>query len=253
MLFHRLGLGFSPATSNRELRHCYVRAAALERLLETPGALGLLAEELGVAPAASTLSLAEQLEAIRSRAIHLSVTQSPLRGLSIEEILVLTVYASSRFDRTELKRELTRQPSPQELRHACTRWLDQRSSVTRDGHRLGRSRWPMVGSSSLGEGPLGQFTVALVPMFDPAMLDAQLESVGAEANFAHEHYLACSPATALGYLDQQAHLTHPARWDSLVLERKLRTFGIGLLLVEREGVFLYLPARYQSHPPQALR
>jgi hypothetical protein len=230
-----------------------VRAAALDQLLEAPGVLALLAEELGVTPTGSTLSPVEQLEAIRSRAIHLSVTQSPVRGLSIEEIVVLTVYASGRFDHTAFKRELIRQPSPQELRHACARWLNQRSSTIHDGLRLGRPRWPMIGSTSPNGISFAQFTVAVVPVFDPAMLHAQLDSAGAEANFAHEHYVACSPATALGYLDQQAHLTRPTRWDSLVLERKLRTFGVGLLLVEREGVLLFLPARYQSHPPEALR
>lgn len=253
MRFHRLGLGFSASTSNREHRHCFARASALDQLLETPGVLELLAEELGATPASSPLSLVERLEGIRSRAIHLSVTPSPLRGLSIEEIIVLTAYGSRRFDHTAFKRELSRQPNPQELHQACAGWLEQRSSVIHHGHRLGRPRWPMIGGSAADAISLPQFTVAVVPIADPPTLEAQLERLGAEANFAHEHYLACSPATALGYLHHQAHLTRPAHWDSLVLERKLRTFGVGLLLVEREGVLLYLPARYQSRPPQALR
>jgi hypothetical protein len=134
MLFHRLGLGFSPSSSNPARRHCYVRPAALDQLLESLGALELLAEELGVEPALSTLSLVEQLDAIRGRAIHLAVTHSPVRGLSIEEIIVVTAYASRRFDRSAWKRQLVRQPSQQELNQACEAWLMERSSRIFGGH-----------------------------------------------------------------------------------------------------------------------
>lgn len=249
MLFHRLGLGFAPSSSNPDRRLCYARASALDHLLETPGVLQSLAEELGVTPEPSTLSLVAQLEGIRSRAIHLSVTHSPFRGLSVEEIIAVTVYGSGRFEHTAFKRELRRQPSPVELRHACELWLRQRSSVIQSGHRFGRPNWPMVGSTSSDAIAPGQFVVAVLPVAHHEMLTQQLEHLGAEANFAHEHYLACSPATALGYLKEQAHLTRPPRWDSLVLDRKLRTYGIGLLLVERDDVLLYLPARYESRRP----
>lgn len=250
MLFHRLGLGFSSSSSNPARRHCYVRPGALDQLLETPGALELLAEELGVGPALSALSLVEQLDAIRARAIHLAVTHSPVRGLSIEEIIVLTAYASRRFDRSAWKRQLLRQPSQQELSRACEAWLMQRSNAILSGHRLGRPRWPMVGVRSSDPLAPDQFAVAVAPIADREALATELERLASEASFAHEHYLACSPGTALGYLELQAHFTRPARWDSLVLDRKLRTFGLGLLLVELEGVLLYLPARYQPRPPR---
>jgi hypothetical protein len=250
MLFHRLGLGFSPSSSNPDRRHCYVRPAALDQLLETPGSLDLLAEELGVERALSSLSLVEQLDAIRARAIHLAVTHSPVRGLSIEEIIVLTAYASRRFNRSAWKRQLLHKPSQQELNHACEAWLLQRSRNIVGGHRLGRPRWPMVGGGSVDPLDPDQFTVAVAPVADHEALASELERLASEANFAHEHYLACSPSTALGYLDLQAHQTRPIRWDSLVLDRKLRTFGLGLLLVELDGVLLYLPARYHSRPPR---
>lgn len=246
MLFHRLGLGFSPSSSNPDRRHCYVRPAALDQLLETPRALELLAEELEVAPAPSALSLVEQLDAIRRRAIHLAVTDSPVRGLSVEEITVVTAYGSPRFDHTPWKRELLRQPSLQELTLACRRWLSQRSSVIHTGKRLGRPRWSMVGTSVSDPFAPDQFIVAVTPIPDGETLAQQLEHLAAEANFAHEHYLACSPATALGYVHRHAHLTRPARWDSLVLDRELRSHGLGLLLLERDTVLLYLPARYHT-------
>jgi hypothetical protein len=250
MLFHRLGLGFSPSSSNPARRHCYVRPTVLDQLLEAPGALELLAEELGVEPELSALSLVEQLDAIRGRAIHLAVTHSPVRGLSIEEIIVVTAYASRHFRRSAWKRQLLRQPTQQELDHACEAWLLERSSSIFGGERMGRPRWPMVGVRSSDPLEPDQFTVAVAPIADREALARELERLASEATFAHEHYLACSPATALGYLDLQAHLTRPPRWDSLVLDRKLRTFGIGLLLVESDAVVLYLPARYHARPPR---
>jgi hypothetical protein len=246
MLFHRLGLGFSPSTSNPDRRHCYVRPAALDQLLETPGVLEALAEELEAATAAAELSLVEQLESIRRRAIHLAVTHSPVRGLSLEEIIVVTAYASPRFDHTAWKRELSRQPSQHELNHACEAWLTQRTPFITPGRRLGKPRWPFVGSTSADPHGAQQFSVALAPFSDHQALRAELERLAGEASFAHEHYLACSPATALAFLDAEARATKPPRWDSLVLDRRLRTVGLGLLLVERDGVVLYLPARYQA-------
>lgn len=248
MLFHRLGLGFAPSASNPDRRHCYVRPAALDQLLETPRALELLAEELGVSTDPAALSLVEQLEAIRGRAIHLAVTPSPFRGLSVEEIVVLAAYASRRFDHTSFKRQLLRQPSPYDLRLACEAWLKQRSVVIRDGHHLSRPRWPLVGFSSADPLCRSQFTVAVLPVLDLDALDIHLERTQYEADFAHEHYLACSPAIALGYLERQASSARPQRWDPLVLDRQLRTTGVGLLLIEPGGVLLHLPARYQARP-----
>lgn len=248
MLFHRLGLGFSSSTSNPDRRHCYVRSAALDQLLETPGVLELLAEELATAPSPSALSLVEQLESIRRRAIHLAVTHSPVRGLSLEEIIVVTAYASRRFDHTAWKRELVRQPHPSELSRACETWLLERAARVDSGRRWGRPRWPLVGRATHEELARNQLMVAVAPFCDHLSLHSELERVASEAGFAHEHYLACSPATALAYLNAQAHLTKPPRWDSFVLDRRLRTLGLGLLLVETAGVLLYLPARYQVPP-----
>jgi hypothetical protein len=249
MLFHRLGLGFSPSASNPGRRHCYVGASALDQLLETPGALQLLAEALQVSASPAALSLVELLEAIRRRAIHLAVTHSAVRGLSVEEIVVVTAYASSQFDHTSWKRELLRRPGQQELTDACRTWLMQRAPVVEPGSRLGRARWPLVGCTSRDLRSPEQFVVALAPFAEPEALGTELDRLTNEAGFAHEHYVACCPATALGYLQQHAHATQPVRWDSLVLERKLRAAGVGLLLVERDGVLLQLPARYDSRPP----
>jgi hypothetical protein len=245
MLFHRSGNGFSPSTSNPNRRYCYVRASALEQLLEAPGTLESLGNELGVSPPSFVLSRAERLEAVRRRAIHLAVTASPFRDLSLEEILVVTAYASASFDHTAWKRELRQQPTVQELYRKSEAWLRERSALVRSGSRVGRARWPLVGSAS-AELDNAHFVVAVAPLPDHQTLAAELERLAAEADFAHEHYVACSPATALAFLESRARAATPPRWDSFALDRELRTLGLGLLLVEPDGVALYLPARYRA-------
>jgi hypothetical protein len=248
MLFHRLGLGFTPSSSNPDRRHCYVRPAALDQLLETPGALEALALELGATSTPSALSLVEQLEHIRRRAIHLAVTPSAVSGLSLEEIIVMTAYASPRFDGTAWKREVARQPSDQELYRVCERWLRQRSAVISTGRQVGKPRWPLVGYSSSDRQARDQFSVGVAPFSNATVLWSELDRLAGEADLANEHYVACSPATALAFIDLHARSTPTLRYDSLVLDRKLRTLGIGLLLVEPDGVLLYLPSRYQPLP-----
>jgi hypothetical protein len=249
MLFHRLRLGFSPSSSNPDRRHCYVQPAALDQLLETPGVLEALALELGATSTPAAFSLVELLEHIRRRAIHLAVTPSPVCGLSLEEIIVMTAYASPRFDHTAWKRQIARQPSDQELHRVCERWLLQRSAVIGTGRHVGKPRWPLVGYSSSDRQARDQFSVGVAPFSNATVLWSELDRLASEAaDLANEHYVACSPATALAFIDLHAHSTPTRRYDSLVLDRKLRTLGLGLLLVEPEGILLYLPSRYQPQP-----
>jgi hypothetical protein len=251
LFFLRVGGGFALWDSKRAGRHCNGGTRARHQLLETPGALELLAEALGVAASPSALSLVELLESIRRRAIHLAVTHSAVRGLSIEEVIVITAYSSSRFDHMTWKRELLRPTNQQDLTYACRAWLMQRARLIEPGSRLGRARWPLVGCASHDVRSPEQFMVAVAPFSDCEALDRELKHLAAEANFAHEHYVACSPATALAYVRLHAHFSTPVRWDSLVLDRKLRAAGVGLLLVERDGILLYVPARYHSCPPRS--
>ncbi|HYP90053.1 MAG TPA: hypothetical protein VEQ59_17910 [Polyangiaceae bacterium] len=245
MFLQRLGRGFAPSSSNLEHRHCYVRSTAIEQLLETPGAIELLADELGVMPGLASLSALDQLGALRRRAIHLAVTASPFHNLSLEEIVVVTAYAAASFDGTEWKRELRRQPSQQEIDRAGLAWLLERAAYVSNGSDWGRARWPLVGSSS-PDPELNQFVVAVAPISNHRTLSAQLENLGGEADFANEHYIACSPATALAFLEARARQTVPPRWDPHALDRELRTLGVGLLLLEAERLVLFLPARYHA-------
>ena len=253
-MFNKLGLGFSSPHSRTDQRYCYVHASALQRLLETPGALELLLEELGEPAPPASLSLVEQLACLRQRAIHLAVTSSPFKGLSLEEIVVLSAYSSDRFDHTAWKREITRQPSEHELTIACHAWLRKRVDDILSGQQLGKPHWPRVGSargtvSTYGTEPsVPPFVLGVAPLHAASQLQRGLEPLAFEVGFAHEHYVACAPATALEYLGRHAASGGSLSWDAFALDRRLRSLGLGLLLVERAEVVLYLPARYHPTP-----
>lgn len=241
----RLGLGFSSAPSSPVQRYCYVSANALEELLATPGALeGLLFELQG--EVAMAAPFADQVAHLQRRAIHLSVTRSRFHGLSWQEVVVLTAYASELLAQTPWKRELLRELDPEALSGRCRGWLEQRASIVCSARPASASRWPLIGSSPPDRLAASAFVLAVAPLSGAAALERELPQLARELDFAHEYYIACTPATALAYLARAATSQGGLRWDPFALDRSLRTLGIGLLLVEAEDVLLYLPARY--HP-----
>lgn len=245
---YRSGLGFSASISRPSQRHCYARAAALDQLLATPGALDLLHEELTGAPC-EPCSVTEQLARLKRQAIHLSVTHSAFYGLSLEEIIVLCAYDSPRFAGSPFRDQLRHEPDSQEVWDLCRAWLRERTTSIRHGEELGVPRWALVGHSPAAAGEAARFTVAVAPALRASALDQELPALGAQSGFAHEHYVACTPATALDYVRRAATAGAAVRWDPFALDRRLRTLGLGLLLVEEGQVVMYLPARY--HPSRS--
>lgn len=247
MSLHRLGIGFSAPFSHSAQRHCYVKTAALDQLLDTPGVLELLLEELTGSISAPS-SVVEQLARLKRCVIHLSVTPSAFHGLSLEEIVVLCAYSSERFNHTVWKRQLLEQPTVEALVGACRGWLGERAGAVAHGRTLGLPGWPLVGYPPGGEQTASRFIVGVAPIADARTLDHELAPLASEAGFGHEHYVACSPATALDYVRRAASAGGTQRWDPFALDRRLRSLGLGLLLVEQGAVAIYLPARYHAAP-----
>lgn len=251
MWFQGSGLGFSASPSKSTQRHCYVKGSALDALMDTPGVLDILLEEL-TGQSVNQTSVVEQMARLKRHVIHLSVTPSSFHGLSLEEIVVLTAYTSPRLQHSVFTRAFNTESNTAELRAVCERWLSQRATVVATGHSVGLRRWPLVGYSPEPRGTekpaSARFVVGLAPFSHPATLERELGQLAGEATFGHEHYVACSPGTALAYLRQAAEERSPVRWDPFVLDRRLRSLGLGLLLVEGQNIALYMPARYTPAP-----
>lgn len=234
--------------ANPDARHCYVSSGSLERLLATPGVPeDLLSELTGAHPGSA--SEQELLRRLEATAIRLSLSPGRFHGLSFEEIVVLCCYTSERFQRTSWKREVSRQPSSESLVEACRSWLWQRVAVISSGVAWGRPRWLLAGSAPVVREASSPWVLGVAPLFDARTVDRDLAVLSREAGFAHEHYVACTPATAIDYLRTAAVEDGITRWDPFVLDRQLQALGFGLLLVERRQVLVYLPAA--SHRPAA--
>ncbi|RYZ06785.1 MAG: hypothetical protein EOO73_14660 [Myxococcales bacterium] len=246
---YRSGLGFSASIPHATQRYCYARSSALDQLLAAPGALELLLTELTGEPPLPG-SVVDQLAQLKRHAIHRSVTRTAFHGLSLEEIVVLCAYTSPYFEDSSFRSQLLAEPSTTEQWELCKSWLRARASHIVAGEELGARRWPLVGHSTRAgeaEGP-SRFAVAVAPVTHSSTLDRDLPGLGVESGFAHEHYIACTPATALDYVRRAATLGGILRWDPFALDRRLRSLGLGLLLVEGREVSVYLPARYHPSP-----
>lgn len=251
MPFYSSGLGFSAPPTHAAQRYCYVRASALDQLLAAPGALEVLLQEL-TGEVQQPSSVVDQLTRLKRQAIHLSVTRSAFYGLSLEEIVVLCAYTSPRFESFSFQQELLAEPSAGEQWERCQAWLRERASHVASGEQVGVRRWPLVGYTPREDEGGSRFTVGVAPVIHCSSLDRDLPGLGADSGFAHEHYVACTPATALSYVRRAAHAAGSVRWDPFALDRRLRSLGLGLLLLEGRKVTLYLPARYHPSPMGAL-
>ncbi len=233
--------------ANPDARHCYVSSGSLERLFATQGVLeNLLAELTGAQP--DSASEQELLRRLEHTAIRLSLAPGRFHGLSLEEIVVLCCYNSERFQQTSWKREVSRQPSREAVVDVCRGWLWQRVAVISSGVAWGRPRWLLAGSTPVAWQGSRPWVLGVAPLLDARTIDRDLVVLAAEAGFAHEHYVACTPATALEYLRSAATVDGITRWDPFVLDRQLQTLGFGLLLVERRQVLVYQPARSHIGP-----
>lgn len=235
-------LGMRPGLRRGQQHFCYVSAERLEALLAERAVVDLLLTELGgAAPAAATPT--ESMSQLRRLAIHWSLSVgSPYWGLSVEEVVVICAYRCAALDGTPWKRFLTRAYTADELELAGRRWLREAALVPDGSVRPWRGRW------QLGRNPQTERLVALTFAMEARRLQHELGWLTCEADFAHETYLVCSLPTALGFIDADARSSRTQRVSAQAIEHQLRTHGVGLLVVDKEHMFVALPARYREAP-----
>ena len=235
-------LGMRPEKAGGARRFCYVSAERLESLLAEPESVELLLRSLGD-DAPSPASPVEKIARLRRQAIHWSLSLgSPYFGLSVEEIVVMTVYRSACFDGLPWKRCLVRPYTAEELMLAGRRWL-------RESGLLPDEALPPWGRWLIARSPGTQRKVALTFALEARRLRHELGWLACEVDLAHETYLVCSLATALGFIDAEARASRTERVSAQAIEHPLRAQGLGLLLVDRDETFVGFPARYR-HVPQ---
>lgn len=78
----------------------------------------------------------------------------------------------------------------------------------------------------------GSRAVAVELKNDVEQLKRGLDQLATFKDYANAVYLACTPALAASYLDRHAGARNVRQWDPELLTRKLKTMGVGLLIVE---------------------
>ncbi|GAB5546204.1 MAG: hypothetical protein SangKO_059640 [Sandaracinaceae bacterium] len=125
----------------------------------------------------------------------------------------------------------------EDLRKPVRKWLAKQKLAAHDEVPMGQSRVDLAGHKlgSFFGGP--EQIVAVELKNQLSQLKRGLDQMTNYSDYAHEVYLACTPALAASYLRGHFNAKDVGRWDPDALNRKLSKFGIGLLLVENGKVF----------------
>ena len=96
----------------------------------------------------------------------------------------------------------------------------------------------------------GARVVGVAVKNDATEIDAALEGMKTFARYTEAMHLACTPAVAAEYLAARAAAT--GRWDAEALLRRLRSLGVGLLIVEGDAISQTLLAKTRPLDGKAL-
>jgi hypothetical protein len=225
------GVNFGFFTDQDTTRYCYLRLRRLKAAIKDDTIIDALAEELEVSGATGK----KKLTAIERRIEELRATQSsPWHQVPAPEILAASIFrARKRTD--QIDKLFSQVARLRELTTPVVGWLGIAGLTPYQGGAPGMGRANLVGYR--GGGLLTSVRiVGIEAVNDPAELKLATDALRTARNHSHVWYIACTPATAAGYLWEQATAPGASRWDAQALDRKLRASGSGLLIVEGEAV-----------------
>jgi hypothetical protein len=233
---------------NPERRYCYLKGKAIQSLLTDERIVDTVVESLDVPRKARSLkglSLEEKLAAIRAHAAHVTTLEiSDLRGLSFEEAIVVAIWRSRLSNRRVLKDLFHARSRENELLEPVAIWLRSQGFDASDEVSIGKKRADVVGHRAPSFGGLVSRKIIAVELKnDVKEFERAMDQMSTYRQYAHEVYLACPPAMAMQYLEEHALARGVNAWNTRILDEKLSGVGLGLLLVERDGVSVHLAAR----------
>ncbi|HEY5376292.1 MAG TPA: hypothetical protein VIK01_21575 [Polyangiaceae bacterium] len=123
-------------------------------------------------------------------------------------------------------------------------WLRSQGFEASDEVPIGKKRADVVGHRAPSFGGLVSRKIIAVELKnDVKEFERAMDQMSTYRQYAHEVYLACPPAMAMQYLQDHARARGVNAWNTRILDEKLSGVGLGLLLVERDGVSVHLAAR----------
>jgi hypothetical protein len=225
--------------------YCYLDGGALDEALQDRKVLDALLDVLQVPGKPATLralSAKDKRREIENQVEHYRGTKTSLwHDVDPAEVVAASIWRSRLGNRYVMSELFCGVSKEADLLEPASAWLEAAGLVVHAEVPMGRCRADVVGhhaAAMLGLRPARVVAVELKN--DLNQLKRGLDQMVTFRDYAHEVYLACTPALAAEYLDAHAEARGVQRWDSDVLDRKLEQFGFGLLLVEGEDVNVHL-------------
>jgi hypothetical protein len=244
-------------------RHCYLSMSQMITVLNAPKAFDAIMKHLGVplkSELAKRLTPEEKLDEVYRHMRHLGTSSKNSKWHKCEalEILAATIWQmrGKGLGANLVDRAFHTANSEKELREPVKAWLrSEGKTLPRIGGPLdvfdevewaGRIPDLLAYRPKAFMRPRRVIAIELKHTLDEFKRGA--DQMTTYADCAHEVYLACTPAMAIGYLDLHSRRGSTSGWDASAFTRKLENIGCGLLLVEGGRVTLVQKARENSPP-----
>lgn len=224
----------------------YVRVGALKKALANPKVLDALLESLGVQGKPGALRRLPDSEKLK--AIFDSVDEHTKRSKTSQyygqhpaEVIAAAIWRShlsNKFVESELFRDVRKEAH---LEQPVVAWLKSQGLNAHAEIPMGKKRVDVVGHRPPAWGGLrGQLIVAVELKNEVKEFERAIDQMTTYRDYAHQVWLACTPAMAVDYLDSHLDSRGVVRWDHAVFDRKLQSVGFGLLLVEGTDVTAHI-------------
>lgn len=232
----------------KDRTYCYLDGGALSAALQDPKVLDAVLDVLQVPGKPATLralSTRDKLREIENQVEHYRSTKTSLwHGVEAAEVVAASIWRSRLGNRYVMGELFCAVSKEVDLLDPTRAWLKAAGLTAHDEVPMGRCRADVVGYRAAALLGLRRARVVAVELKnDLEQLKRGLDQMVTFRDYAHEVYLACTPALAAEYLDAHSEARGVQRWDPDVLDRKLEQFGFGLLLVEGEEVNVHLESK----------
>ena len=233
-------------------RFCFTSVARLKAALRNPRVVDAVLIDVGP-PGKSDAALkklpkVEKLELIEQEIEYrLKAKQSLWKGTDFLEALAGEMFLAESLP-TTLKREIWHSVAKENaLLRPVAEYLKAEGFETYAEVKMGRNRIDVLGHQKkqlLGLIPERFVGVELKNSL--AQNKRGLDQLVAFADFTHTTWLACTPWFGAEYLAWFAKADAVHHWDPEALQKKLARAGMGLLVVEPDGVRVIVPAKDAS-------
>lgn len=205
-------------------RFCYLRLRRLKEAIKDPRVTQAVARELDVADA--------NLTAIKARMDELRAAAGSFwNGVEPPEIFAASMFKARPHAPDAIDEYFRPVPDLQDLSKPLTEWLHLGGLTAQAGPVPRTGRANLIGHRG-GGAIASPRTVGIEATNDPAEIAATLADKSIDNT--HAAYVACTPATAAGFLWLRA--TQSGSWDGEALQRGLQPSGRGLLLIEGDAI-----------------